>query len=119
NISEGRVEHISYFSPELAGFSFGFSYAPDGQARNEEQFVTSTAGSAITQSATNLTQYQNIFAGGVTYKREFGPLATSSQVEYIHAQSKDLLGPGNAATQANRNVSSVHTGLKANYAGFQ
>ena len=119
NISEGRIEHIAYFSPEIAGFQAGIAVAPDGQARNEEQFVTSTAGTAITQSATNLTQFQNIIAGGITKKLEFGPVATASQVEYIHAQSKNIFGPGNAATQANRNVSSVHTGLRANYAGFQ
>ena len=40
--------------------------------------TTSTAGTPLTTSASNLTQYQNIFAGGITYKYELGPVATVS-----------------------------------------
>jgi predicted porin len=118
NISEGRIEHIAWFSPEIKGFQFGLSVAPDGTSRNEETFTTSTAGTPNTTSTTSLAQFQNVVAGGVVYKHQLGPVVTASQVEYVHAQSKNVFTP-TGSTQANKDVSSVHTGFKANWAGFQ
>jgi predicted porin len=118
NVDIRRTNHIYYGTPVWNGFSVNASYAPDGTQRNEEQFVTSTAGVPVTISSTSTTQYQSLMDASVNYAAALGPVALRTGVNYVHGQSKNVFS-ATGSTQANDAINSVHTGFRANYLGFQ
>ena len=118
NVDIRRTMHVFYATPTWNGFGLMASYAPDGTSRNEEQFVTSTAGTPVTTSSTTTTQYQNLFDGALLWSGTMGPVALHTGVDYVWGQSKNVFSL-TGSTQANNNVSSVHTGFAANLFGFQ
>jgi outer membrane protein OmpU len=118
NFDIRRTNHIFYQTPGWNGVSLSAAYAPDGTQRNEEQFVTSTAGTPVTTSSTSTTQYQNLVDLGLLYTGEIGPVALKTGVDYVYGQSKNVFSLA-GSTQANNQINSVHTGFALNYAGLQ
>jgi outer membrane protein OmpU len=118
NVDIRRTMHVFYGTPVWSGVSFDLSYAPDGITRNEEQFVTSTAGTPVTTSGTATAQFQNLTDASVKYATQLGPVAFRTGIDYVWAQSKNVFTT-TGSTQANNNISSWHTGIQANWLGFQ
>jgi|SwirhisoilCB3_FD_contig_81_487657_length_1507_multi_4_in_0_out_0_1 hypothetical protein len=67
-LSRGRAMGLYYQSPNLNGLVFRADYGPDGQSRNEEQFVTTTSATAQTISTKSGSKMMNIATASAMYQ---------------------------------------------------
>jgi hypothetical protein len=96
---------VVYLSPQLAGFDFAFSYAPN--AANQEQGGGAAAGTpnlSSTITPPGGARYTNMWVPGVRYQGTFGPVALYAFGAYIgagHVQyNANNLGVGPAVSLA-------------------
>jgi outer membrane protein OmpU len=129
---------ISYYSPRVAGFEFGVSYAPmndsSGTDINRNNFGgTNTVlgapgfGGPITQNSINYN-FKDIWEAGVNYNDKFAGVLVKANAAVISGNTKDSFQLGNglaSSTTAPDAVIATHhplfgfqTGIQAGYAGF-
>jgi len=91
-LSRGRAMGLYYQSPNFAGFQVRADYGPDGQSRNEEQFVTTTSATAQTISTKSGSKMMNIATASLMYQWAAGDWSgilgagiSTGQGKYIYA----------------------------------
>lgn len=99
-VTEDASTKITYFTPRIAGFQLGVSYAPElTQDRNA--------------MPTNIN-YENGFWGGLNYVRSFNDVSVAIAVGGTYIGQE----PNNATAPGAEDLWGVSTGFNIGYAGF-
>jgi predicted porin len=89
---------IVYFSPQLAGFDFGLSYAPNNQAYTDSNCAyasSSCVNLSSSAAAGNVdgTRYVNAYVAALRYQGTFGPVGLLAYGGYMGSGSVSYQGP--------------------------
>lgn len=118
---------LTYFSPRIAGFQFGASFAPDGaedvgvETANRNTRLATADISGATVAATgaggvlNLTGFENIYELAVNYVAEYSSVGVAASGSYVGGSAKDPILTGGTEFE---DLSAYALGLNLSYAGF-
>jgi len=83
---------VTYFTPRVAGFQFGASYAPDANGDKAEAGSRRSDGfnstSAVTQGILKREQFQNAYELGLNYVNTFSGVGVALGATYVGAEAK-------------------------------
>jgi outer membrane protein OmpU len=83
---------VTYFTPRVAGFQFGASYAPDANGDKAEPGSRRSDGfnstSAVTQGILKREQFQNAYELGLNYVNTFSGVGVALGATYVGAEAK-------------------------------
>ncbi|HZD25891.1 MAG TPA: porin [Alphaproteobacteria bacterium] len=116
------AEKLTYFTPRLAGFQFGVSYAPDrgtgnGEAGSGGSYLASYGGMpSDTGSSTATNAYNKVYELGANYVNKFAGADIAVSAGYHHANVQDLPTGGEPAGSEDRK--GWDAGAQLGFAGF-
>jgi hypothetical protein len=87
---------VVYLSPQLAGFDFGLSYAPNNAAMNDGNCAAAGTGCynlSSTASSADNTRYTNGYEAALRYQGTFGPVGVLAYGGYMGSGSVSYQGP--------------------------
>jgi outer membrane protein OmpU len=111
---------VTYFTPRVAGFQFGASYAPDlngdkasAGSRRSESFEDS---SGVTDGLLNRENFQNAYELGLNYVNTFSGVGVAVSATHVGAEAKDDI----STTPATRyqDLSAYQLGGQLSYLGW-
>ena len=124
-----RADKVSYYTPRIAGFQLGVSYAPNECNSNDISSSTGGPSGAVNLQCHFLGsnplhdvpgQFSNIFSGGLNYVNKFGDfdLGTYAGFEHSQAQSNGATGSPQTATVFERDRNEFGAGVRVGAYGF-
>jgi hypothetical protein len=89
---------VVYLSPQLAGFDFGLSYAPNNAAMNDGNCAAAGTGcynlsSSSTTASADTTRYTNAYVAAARYQGTLGPVGVLAYGGYMGSGSVSYQGP--------------------------
>ena len=111
-------EHLTYFTPRIAGFQLGVSYVPDNCQENEATTTGVACGGSFAglQAHNTAGQQSQIWDVGLNYVNKFGDFGVGIYGGYWHGQLENPAAL--AATSADKNEEIYGFGASVDYAGF-
>ena len=112
-------EKLTYFTPRLAGFQFGVSYAPDrSEAGSGTGYLASYGGMPSDVDSTATTNaYNKIYELGANYVNTFAGVDVALSAGYHHANVEDA-GVGGGTPPGADDRMAWDVGGKAGFQGF-
>ncbi|MBS0559758.1 MAG: hypothetical protein JSR21_06865 [Proteobacteria bacterium] len=93
---------LVYLSPQLAGFDFGVSWAPNNAALQDGNCSFASAGcynlSSSSDFATQASRFTNMYELAARYQNAFGPVGVYAYGGYMGSGQVSYTGPITAAT---------------------
>lgn len=134
---EPTVTRISYYSPRIAGFELGLSYAPSNDSSGTDinrntfggnnNILRPPAGAPVTQTSINYN-FKDIIEAGANYSGSFAGVGVKANVDVVSGNTKDAFHLANglvAPPGATSGTTTVHnpllgfqTGAQVGYAGW-
>ena len=140
---DARATKIEYFSPTIAGFQFGVSFAPDKAGGHsygpgndgDNNGLTDRITNGLTASYDNSSTAYNYWSAGATWTGTFGPTKIQTSLAYstasrkcaVNANLTTALGTEASATNCsilgsggtqNADPKAFNAGLQADYGPF-
>jgi hypothetical protein len=105
---------LSYYTPRIAGFQAGASYAPDGAGQGNRDDRVGNDGDldSLYNQATNKA-FENYVEVGANYETDFDDVGLAVGGSYVYAGSK-----GEFNNTKVEDLSAYQVGAKANFMGF-
>jgi len=110
---------VTYFTPRVAGFQFGASYAPDlngdkasAGSRRSEGFNGS---SGVTDDLLNRESFQNAYELGLNYVNTFSGVGVAVSATHVGAEAKDDIS---ATPKRYQDLSAYQLGGQLSYLGW-
>jgi|SaaInl7_150m_RNA_FD_contig_21_289847_length_1248_multi_58_in_0_out_0_1 outer membrane protein OmpU len=97
----GDAASIKYYSPDMSGFSFGVSYAPNTDGNTDDQGAD--------------TGFNNVFSAALKYSGEMDAVSITAGAGVDHAASPNVVG---ATTGGDDSVSKYNAGISLGMGGF-
>lgn len=114
---------VTYFTPRVAGFQFGASYAPDlngdkasAGSRRSEKFVSSNTTPGTTDGLLNRENFQNAYELGLNYVNTFSGVGVAVSATHVGAEAKDDIKTG--AVKRYQDLSAYQLGGQLSYIGW-
>jgi len=98
---------IVYLSPQLAGFDFGVSYAPNNSALQDGNCSAAGTGCYNLSSSSNINdaaRFTNMYELAVRYQNAFGPVGVYAYGGYMGSGQVNYTGPITQATPGFNNL---------------
>jgi hypothetical protein len=110
---------VAYFSPQVAGFDFGASWAPNNAAMNDGNCAFAASGCynlSSSAASADAPRFTNFYVAAVRYQNIFGPVGLYAMGAYYGSGQVNYTGatPGNQFNP----LSVGDFGAALNYAGF-
>jgi outer membrane protein OmpU len=103
----GDAEKVIWFSPRIAGFQLGLSYAPDSQ-RNDQ---IAGQGPSIPAFDNNAGAFNDVISVGLNYVETFNDIDVAVSGGYLHGEQQQN-------TAGNDDIEEWSAGLNVGFAGF-
>ena len=118
---------IVYLSPQIAGFDFGFHYAPNN---GNQEFCGCVAQAGTPNLSSSITppqgaRFKDMYVGGVRYQGTFGPVAVygfgaylgSGHVNYSGTTAAAITAEGGPSIVQGSQYNGQFKGISAGFAG--